>query len=61
MKAPAYFLLVMFANFFAVVFRQEVTVFDRIASWFEPTAEPFHPKLNEDYWNIPEGAKDIGL
>ena len=32
-----YQFLCKFANMFAVLFRQETTVFDRIASWFEPT------------------------
>jgi hypothetical protein len=36
MKSIIYRFLVWFANLFAVVFRQEVTVFDRLASLFEP-------------------------
>lgn len=32
-----YQILSKFANWFAATFRQEVTIFDRIASWFEPT------------------------
>jgi hypothetical protein len=41
MKSIIYHFLVWFANFFAVTFRQEVTVFDRLASLFEPKKEQY--------------------
>lgn len=40
MKSVIYRFLVWFANFFAVTFRQEVTIFDRLASMFEPKQVP---------------------
>lgn len=32
-----YLFLCKFANWFAVTFRQETSMFDRMASWFEPS------------------------
>lgn len=41
MKSLIYRFLVWFANLFAVVFRQEVTIFDRLASKFEPKSPKY--------------------
>lgn len=50
-----YLFLCKFANWFAVKFRQETTIFDRLASWFEPT-----PKDESDIdFDLNRRYKDI--